>query len=273
MKSLNGMKPWPALGMPLSPKASSLPIEASTSHNIGEIKSKKICLLDWDDSLLCSTALRDGAVDTTPLLPAIEERVIALFTALMACGYELNIITGAEQGWVELSGSRYLPGVLQFIKLHKIEVISACNRYKFAYPNDPLVWKKKCFVDVCNKACGRQFLPPSRTRNKFMRNWESSPRPPSPECEISEVLSLGDSPAEFIAAKTLSESFPETAIKIVKFIDRPSAKTLLTELDTVLQYISHVALRVGSYEVIFSDVKSVPEPVAAARLDPISVTG
>jgi len=109
-----------------------------------------ICLLDWDDTLCCSSWLlhQNQSLDSPPLydlsrplqpgddrtliearemalqLKALEDVLITLLKQAMAQATRVVIVTNAERGWVELSASRWLPGVC--LLLSRLVICSSC---------------------------------------------------------------------------------------------------------------------------------------------------
>jgi hypothetical protein len=72
-------------------------------------------------------------------------------------------------------------------------------------------------------------------------------------------LSIGDSEAEKCAAQSLKETFPEVIVKMVKFVEHPSASMLIKELDALLQHIWTISSRDGPVEAVFSLPAKVQE--------------
>ncbi len=52
---------------------------------------------------------------------------------------EVHIVTNAETGWVQLSASKFIPGVLPL--LGRTKVTSARSMYENMFPQQPFKWK------------------------------------------------------------------------------------------------------------------------------------
>ena len=57
------------------------------------------------------------------------------------------IITNAAEGWVEMSGQRFLPRVCEEIK-KDVTIISARTKFEKLYPHDYQEWKIRAFLEA-----------------------------------------------------------------------------------------------------------------------------
>merc|ERR1719160_1844633 len=96
-----------------------------------------LIILDWDDTLLPSTWLQQHGLNIVgPLLPTEEQRALLAQVAKFVIKTlrrakklgQVIIITNGEKGWVELSCSKFLPGVLPL--LEGIKILSARSTYE-----------------------------------------------------------------------------------------------------------------------------------------------
>ncbi len=145
-------------------------------------------VFDWDDTLLPSTWLAAKGyrldIDYQPV-PEIEEQlrkleaaVIAVLEQAMRYG-PVHVVTNAEEGWVELSASKFIPAVVD--TLNRVTVISARSTFEAAYPGKPLHWK----VCAMERRLQQSFNDPATVKN---------------------VLSFGDSHVEREAVKIATVS-------------------------------------------------------------------
>jgi len=165
-----------------------------------------VIFLDWDDTLLCTTYLssrRETGVtsDVELRLTSIASRVARLLELALDLG-KVFIVTNAEEGWVEASAELYLPSLVQ--ALEGVPILSARSRFEPEYPDETSVWKTKAFLEVRNHMNTHVF---------------------------ANVISLGDSPFEMAAARSLARRFDKALVKTIRFKVHPSPDELLEELE------------------------------------------
>jgi len=165
-----------------------------------------LTILDYDDTLLCSTYLQHTTV-SKEILGELAVKVSALLETALERGV-VAIVTNGENGWVELSSAKYIPTVVPL--LDKIRVISARTLYERLYPNSPMKWKYCAFRDLLN-----EFHP-------------------------LNVLSYGDSTAEREAVRLLGRERVEIKTKSVKFALRPNPEQLLRQIELVISTFKYV---------------------------------
>jgi len=195
-----------------------------------EKDTENVIILDWDDTILCSSSLSSrGYRLDTPLerpclangngsqmtpeatlldlqLRAIEQVAVTLLTlALAAAPNAVHIITNAETGWVQLSAQKFIPGVVPL--LSKVKILSARSTYESLFPDAPLKWKLSAIQD------------------KILKN--------IPENKEKNVLSIGDSHVEREAVRAATKIMARTRTKTVKFAERPSMEQLRRELELI----------------------------------------
>jgi len=155
-----------------------------------------LIIFDWDDTLLCTTALKAKECSLTRAdLLALQEQLLSLFKVANCLG-KVSIVTCSAPGWVEMSAKKWLPALLP--SLEQIPIIYAKEKYSRSFPGDSLQWKLQSFREL--------YDPVARTA----RN----------------VVVIGDSQDEMLAAKFLGEMNPGILVKRVHF----EAKSLLPEL-------------------------------------------
>lgn len=194
--------------------------------------SKTTAILDWDDTICPSThlsqlGLRVDDVGDLPdvlqeQLAQLEVAVINIMREAMRFG-NVVVITNAEAGWVELSGRRFLPDVIEFIRMYDIKVVSARTNFEKEFPNAPSSWKVASFSQEV-----KQMFPHDDQLN---------------------VLVLGDSMSERDAAHALGGRMPDSKVKTVKFVERPSIDQLMRQVQLVAQSLPDLAGYSKSFDV------------------------
>ena len=178
------------------------------------MKTNRIFIFDWDDTLLCTTVLSPGGYfdDNRVILPGrlkkikhLESLVKKLLTIATEKG-DTYIITNSEQGWVEYSCKRFFPNVYDL--LSKIKIISARALYEKKYPNNYKTWKNMAFNDI-------------------IKNYDLN--------IPSNVICMGDSTYEMEAAHALSNKFQDGFIKAIKFKELPRVDELISQLNLILE--------------------------------------
>lgn len=195
-------------------------------------RSKTTAILDWDDTICPSTHLASLGmrVDDTGNLPAgLRDQLAQLQVAVIKIVHEalrfgeVVVITNAEKGWVELSGERFLPDVVKFFKENDIKIVSARTCFEQKYPDAPSSWKVAAF---------------SREVEEMF-----------PQEDDLNVLVLGDSMSERDAAHALGSRMPNSKVKTVKFVERPSIDQLMRQVQLVAQSLPDLAKYSSSFDV------------------------
>lgn len=194
--------------------------------------SKTTAILDWDDTIcpssyLASLGLR---VDDPGSLPApLREQLAQLEIAVINIVKEalrfgaVVVITNAEAGWVELSGRRFLPSVVRFLEENDIRIVSARTSFECDFPDAPSSWKVAAFSQ--------------EVTHMF------------PDEDELNVLVLGDSMSERDAAHALGSRMPNSKVKTVKFVERPSIDQLMRQVQLVAQSLPDLASYSSSFDV------------------------
>lgn len=210
---------------------------------------RSVFLLDWDDTCCpttylewygimadLDTRLEQHAPQVDIALRMLEQRVLTLLKSAIQLG-TLLIITNAGDGWVELSSSRFLPAVGDFLNTHykDIKIISARARYIETYRQFPWRWKALTFSDVLQTILSERKYKPHELH----------------------VVVLGDSPGDRYAAydcsDTLSKMGMPVTLKIIKFLERPTMDQLCKELAVLLDHLNVMTRHGGSFEVSMSN--------------------
>jgi len=164
---------------------------------------KALLIFDWDDTLLCSSAIMTRGCNLPPLGP-LEEAAAKLLEQAMRHG-DVCIVTNASMDWFRQSSEKFLPR-LQPI-LEQILVISARDAHEGSFPGNPTAWKR----------CAFQQLYASWQR----RNAETD----------TQLVVLGDSMSEIDAAHSLDPP----CLKTLKFKQEPSVTDLMGQQGAAAQ--------------------------------------
>jgi hypothetical protein len=205
------------------------------SGNLGVAASrfrKTLTLYDWDDTFLPSTYLASLGlrVDESAALPAelthelnqLESVVIKILQEALWSGV-VKIVTNAEEGWIELSGSRFMPRLTKFLEETSIKLVSARSTYEEAYPDAPSSWKIAAFAHEVNETF--------------------------PGASDLNIIVLGDSLSERDAAHALSSSLPASCVKSVKLVQRPSISQLYRQISLLHGSFKDLREHYGSFDV------------------------
>mmetsp|Transcript_95505 Transcript_95505/g.270196 ORF Transcript_95505/g.270196 Transcript_95505/m.270196 type:complete len:295 (+) Transcript_95505:97-981(+) len=168
-----------------------------------DIPNDTLIIFDWDDTLLCSSAINMQQWSQLQL-DVLCRTVETTLRAAMELG-EVMIVTNGVDWWVEDSCRRFLPGLLPL--LGRLHVKSARHDYEPLYPGDPFAWKRETFKDILK------------------------PRP-----RATNLVVIGDSFSEIHAAHgALHCMVHGSLVKTVKFKEAPSANELIGQLRRVSQ--------------------------------------
>jgi hypothetical protein len=163
--------------------------------------SNTLIIFDWDDTLLCSSAIH-MQLCTHQQLDSLSRTVEATLRLAMQLG-EVMIVTNGVDWWVDDSCRRFLPALVPL--LGEVTVKSARADYEPIYPGDPFAWKREAFQDILR------------------------PRP-----RATNLVVLGDSLSEIQAARGSVHCMVDTSLaKTVKFVETPSADELIGQLRRV----------------------------------------
>jgi hypothetical protein len=160
-----------------------------------------LIIFDWDDTLLCSSAINLQQWSESQL-EVLCETVETTLRAAMELG-EVMIVTNGVDWWVDDSCRRFLPRLLPL--LGRVRVKSARHDYESIFPGDPFAWKREAFKDILG------------------------PRP-----KATNLVVLGDSFSEIYAAHGALHCMADSSlVKTVKFKEHPSANELIGQLRRV----------------------------------------
>lgn len=174
------------------------------------LPSDTLIIFDWDDTLLCSSAINYSKWSYDQL-DDLERAAGTVLEAAMKLG-EVMIITNGNATWVEESSNRFVPGLVPILK--RITSMSAREHFEEAFPGDPFSWKRAAFRHVLDRRRQQNCQPPAAY-------------------EGLNLIVLGDSPAEMEAAHYATHMVRgrNTLVKTVKFKELPSVPELLGQLE------------------------------------------
>jgi len=159
-----------------------------------------VIIFDWDDTLLCSSALHNCQLDQ---FAELEQVVESLLLSSMDMGRTI-IVTNAMDTWIQESASRFMPKLLP--TLVRLSIVYARTNHERLYPGDAFAWKREAFREVLRYWVGRDL----------------------------NLVVLGDSLSEIRAAEAMAKSLGSAAaVKTVKFKALPSLSDLLGQLRAV----------------------------------------
>lgn len=179
-----------------------------------ELHRDSIIIFDWDDTLMCSTAIKEQAVPMSGQLEALERQVAQLLVTAMGMGY-VAIVTNASMAWVRSTAQTYMPSLVPLME--RVYVTSARQSYEEAYGNDPCAWKVQAFRDVVAD---------------FSRQGSGWFMGRSQERDIN-LTALGDSPVDIEAAEYCVRSDSNSVVKTVKLSELPTVGELLGQLQMI----------------------------------------
>jgi len=193
-----------------------------------------VTIFDWDDTLLCTSWLvmqssrptswfrsRHGRPDksTAAQLASVAECSAKLLEHAMGLGVTV-ILTNASRMWVEHSAKRWAPTLLPL--LEKVHVLSARDCHRSAHPEEMHMWK----IDALLELKGRL-----------------------PDEGVTNLVSLGDSELDLVAAQVMRDKFQHAVLKAVKFLPRPTPLELLAQLKAVGRHFGSVVERAGDVRI------------------------
>jgi hypothetical protein len=172
-------------------------------------KDNTVIIFDWDDTLLCSSAINLQQWTQTQM-SSLEMAIEVILTTSMDLGSTL-IVTNGNKSWVQDSSRRFVPKLTPL--LNRLTVMSARAAYEQTFPGEPFAWKRAAFHDILTAR--QEALP-----------------------DGMNLVVLGDSFAEIEAARygTAHLHIP-AVVKTVKFKEMPSVNELLGEVRAVTQVL------------------------------------
>lgn len=187
-----------------------------------------IVILDWDDTLLCTTFLApNGFYDERIILNSKQEEQIKIlednvFALLSEClvSSDTYIVTNAAPGWVQYSCLKYYPKVHDL--LARISVFSARELFEKIHAGNMRKWKIETFQLIINK---------------YRKNI------------LTNIICIGDSFIEMEAGHLMAGEFEKALIKSIKFKEGPKIEELIKQLKLVNKQFSTIYKSTKSLKV------------------------
>jgi len=187
--------------------------EFQNSCSSQQYSPNTVIVFDWDDTLLCSTAIHTQRWRRHDVRK-LQRSVKRILRAAMRLG-ETLIVTNGNATWVEDSAREYMPGLLPL--LSQLSIVSARAQFEDKYPGDPFMWKRAAFEHLLTKT--RTF---------------------SGEQGLNLVV-LGDQYPEIDAAHYVAWMRVEpTRLKAIKFKEAPSTLELVGQLGRAERQLENI---------------------------------
>jgi len=188
--------------------------------------SDTVIIFDWDDTLLCSSAINLQQWNATQL-QQLETTIESILNTSMSLG-ETLIVTNGNKSWVQDSARRFLPNLMPL--LNRLRVMSARAVYEQTWPGEPFAWKKAAFSQIL-----------SERWHKHTSGLGSTPDYGDGVIRGVNLIVLGDSLAEIQAAQTATATIPgQSLVKTLKFKEMPSVNELLGQLRAATQLLQEI---------------------------------
>jgi hypothetical protein len=198
-------------------------------------KPDMLILLDWDDTVLPTSYLAQKGLGLDDPVPEDVAEALAQYAVHARATLEilqekghLVIVTNAEEGWVELTCTKFLPGLESVIR--DVECVSARSCYEPQGFATPVEWKEEAFAAVVQ----RHYADPSG----------------------NSVFSLGDARHEREAVHRISQRLG-IAAKSVKLMEMPDLAVLQREHELLRDQLPELCAVEGPL-----DIRVDNEPVA-----------
>lgn len=197
-----------------------------------------LIIIDWDDTLFPTTWLAENDLFASEANITSEQEKklmemshysgLTLQTALQLG--KVVIITNAEEGWIEMSCTRFMPSLTSL--LQRVDIVSARSSYE-QFSQDASEWKRLAF----EQEIGRFYSSAHRS-------------------EWRNVLSVGDSLHELTALKTVTKDVPRCRGKSVKLLDGPTIEQLMEQNEVLSSNLLDIAEHNGDLDIEIGAVGS-----------------
>lgn len=159
-----------------------------------------VIIFDWDDTLLCSSALHCCLPNQ---FLELEETVESILHLSMTLGRTI-IVTNAMESWIQETARRFMPRLMP--TLERLLIVYARKNWERIWPGDTFAWKREGFRELLHDKLGSDM----------------------------NLIVIGDSLSEIRAAEALHPSLGSSAlVKTIKFKALPSPAELLGELRAI----------------------------------------
>ncbi len=182
---------------------------------------KKIFLIDWDDTLFPTSWFNNNLnLYNNETLNTYDLIVESFLTTVIKLG-KVYIVTNANYEWI--NKSRLLLKKTNNI-LNTIKIYSAKDLYSEKYPNNPVLWKKKCFENIIKH-----------------------------NINYTIITSIGDSYHEKNALIEIYESnlYKNKYFKTINFIQTPTITNLYRQLYLLNKNIELISNKIMHNDIIY----------------------
>lgn len=217
-------------------------VEEACVGNMNNNIKKAVLFWDWDDTLLCSSALsekgyrlstdmkKQNDTELETQLKVLEASVAEVLRTSLEYG-EVHVVTNAENRWVELSAKKWLPSVVPL--LEQCHIFSARSTFENQFPKDPQMWKNKAFEGQLGKVL-----------------WKN-------ETE-KQIFSFGDSEVERRALMNVTSSIANAQTKSVKFQLKPTVEQLRVQQGVVRDALVNLLKHNGNLDLCTVEDRLAP---------------
>jgi len=211
------------------PSMSVLPLEEL--EFCPDHQKKAHIIFDWDDTLMCSSAIKTCEDPDPTEVRQLAEAVESVLRLSMELG-STAIVTNANLTWVRTTAGIFMPSVVPLLDL--IEVVSARQTYGRRWPGDHSTWKRLAFRDIVN---GKGS--PKHCKDRL----EEAPVGEGVPSGVNLVV-VGDSTAEIQAGRSAVQGHQQgTAIvKTVKLKEGPSVGELVGQLRAIARSLRRIVV-------------------------------
>jgi len=182
-----------------------------------------LTIFDWDDTLFPTTWLQqqglftDGAAriaEEEILLQRLAQSVRLTLEAAMQIG-KVIIVTNAQQGWIEMSCTAFMPSLVSLVKT--LDIVSARSTYE-QFSDSPAEWKRLAFEKEIEPIYGN-------------------------------VLSVGDLLHELLALKCATKDMTHCCKKSIKLLEAPSIEQLVEQHEVLSSSLMQVLEENGDLDM------------------------
>ena len=184
---------------------------------------KTVTFLDWDDTLMCTTAVTGSYSYQRSFLQHLSVQIMNILYTAKYYG-DVYIVTNGTATWVDQSIRDFIPQVRQVIRNMNIPIVSARDLYESRAPTNPTLWKTIVFKHCLSKS---QYV---------------------------NILSIGDSIIDMDALRDASSRMYGVICKRLKLIDRPSIHQLIYQLEMVSQIFDRMYIYGTDIDLVVEDV-------------------
>lgn len=194
-------------------------------------QAQALIIFDWDDTLFPTTWLKEQGLLADGVTMSAEqqahlERVANQVSSTLHLAMELGkvvIVTNAQQGWIEMSCTKFTPALTSLLRT--IDIVSARSSFEH-YTKAASEWKRMAFAHEVDLFYGSGHS--GQERN---------------------ILSIGDSLHEQQALISVSKDTPHCSGKSIKLFDTPSIEQLIEQHELLAGCLKDTVEHSGNLDV------------------------